>query len=546
MSYLEIGLSFLEGLALIASPCILPILPLMLGASVDGGKKRPFGIITGFVIAFTAFAMLSRQIVNSLGIDLDIIKYGSLILLAVFGLILLSEKLSAVFSKMTARFANTGSSLTMNSKEGFFSGVFIGILIGLIWTPCAGPILAAVLVQIIRQESNAQALFLVAAFAIGAGVPMFIISLTGRKIMSKMKFLTTHTENLRKAFGVLILIAVCFMAFGGNAAAIFSKKESAPIKTSQGLQDALTNPYPAPEFNGINAWLNSDPLTIKSLKGKVVLIDFWTYSCINCVRTLPYITKWDQTYRNQGLVIIGVHAPEFEFEKNIDNVKNALQAHNIKYPVALDNRLDTWTAFQNRFWPAHYLIDKSGNVVYTHFGEGNYQETENNIRYLLGLKGNAKEDQQQSSFNYNQTPETYLGSKRAENFANPEKLVKNIANFSAPESLPANNWALSGKWKIEEQKIISQEAKAKLQLNFTAKKVFLVLGSQDSKPITVTLLLNGKTVAKEAGKDVKKSALTVSNHTIYELISQDSSRNSLLEIKAAEAGLEAYAFTFGN
>ncbi|NBV07167.1 MAG: thioredoxin family protein [Proteobacteria bacterium] len=354
------------------------------------------------------------------------------------------------------------------------------------------------------------------------------------------------TKTLHKAFSVLILIAVCFVAFVGNAATLFSKKESAAIKTAVGLQDALTNPYPAPEIKGINAWLNSDALTIASLKGKVILIDFWTYSCINCIRTLPYITKWDETYRDKGLVIIGIHSPEFGFEKNINNVKKTLQSYNIKYPVALDNNLDSWTAFKNRFWPAHYLIDKSGNVVYTHFGEGNYTETENNIRYLLGLKGEVREVQQNVSFNYNQTPETYLGLERAENFASPEKLAKNITNFTAAKSLPKNNWALSGKWKIEAQKIEAQEANAKLQLNFTAKKVFLVLGSKDSKPVTLSLLLNGKTLTKEAGSDVKKSAITVSAHQLYELVNQDSAKNGLLEIKTSAAGLEAYAFTFGN
>ena len=536
MNYLEIGLSFAEGLALIASPCILPILPLMLGASVDGGKKRPFGIITGFVIAFTVFAMLSRQIVSSLGIDLDIIKYGSLVLLAVFGLILLSEKLSGIFNQLTSRFAGLGSNLTANSKDGFFSGIFIGMLIGLIWTPCAGPILAAVLVQIIRQESNSEALFLVAAFAIGAAVPMFIISMTGRKIMSKMKFLTTHTETLRKSFGVLILIAVCFMAFGGKASALLKKKETMPITSVSGLQDALKNPYPAPEIMGISGWLNSKPLTIASLKGKVVLVDFWTYSCINCVRTLPYLTKWDQTYRDQGLIIIGVHAPEFEFEKNADNVKSALQAHNIKYPVALDNRLDTWTSFKNRYWPAHYLIDKAGNVVYIHFGEGNYTETENNIRHLLGLTANAKDRSEVNSFNSEQTPETYLGSSRAKNFASPQKLTNTSTKFSLPQTLESNNWALAGKWKIEDQRITSQQIGAKLQLNFTAKKVFLVLGSQNAQPINVSLKLDGQLIGE----------ISVKEHKIYELVNREDFKNGLLEITSTKAGLEAYAFTFGS
>lgn len=544
---IEIGLSFVEGLALIASPCILPVLPLVLGASVDGGKKRPFGIITGFVLAFTAFAMLSRKLVSTLGINLDIIKYGSLIFLALFGLILLSERLSAIFSNSTQRFASTGSSLTANAKDGFFSGIVIGMLIGLIWTPCAGPILAAVFVQIIRQESDIQALFLVLAFSIGAGVPMLIISLTGREIMNKLGFLTNHSEAVRKTFGVIILIAVALISSGVDAQSLFNKTEVAVSSTNDtALQDALANPYPAPEFVGIEKWLNSNPITMASLKGKVVLIDFWTYSCINCVRTLPYITKWDSTYRDKGLVIIGVHAPEFEFEKDIGNVNNALLAHNIKYPVAIDNKLDTWTAFKNRYWPAHYLINQEGKVVYTHFGEGNYAETENNIRHLLGLdkKTDAAPDSPVSS--KGQTPETYLGNSRTNNFSSPEKMAKDIINFSLPKFLPTDHWALSGKWRIEDERIVSMEAGAKLQLNFTAGKTFLVLGTQNKKPLKATLTLNGEAISAIAGKDAPNGIITVKNQTLYELVNQKSVKNGLLEITTLDAGIEAYAFTFGN
>ena len=546
MNYIEIGLSFLEGLALITSPCILPILPLMLGASIDGGKKRPLGIIVGFVFAFTVFAMLSRQIVNSLGINIEIIKYGSLALLALFGAILLSEKLSAIFSGATSGFANLGNKLSNNSQDGFFSGIFIGMLIGLIWTPCAGPILAVVLVQIIRQESNTQALFLVGAFAIGAGLPMFIISLTGRKIMSKLKFLTTYTKTIRKTFGALILLTVCFIAFDGNARSFFADKKTTEISSANGLQDGLENPYPAPEISGIENWLNSDPIKISSLKGKVVLIDFWTYSCVNCTRTLPYITKWDETYRDKGLVIIGIHAPEFEFEKNAENVQNALKAHSIKYPVALDNKLDTWTNFQNKYWPAHYLIDKAGNVVYTHFGEGNYDKTENNIRQLLSLNKSEKTTLENQSFNRNQTPETYLSFARTMNFASNEKFKSGITTYTLPQFLSSDNWALLGKWKIEAERITSQRIGAKLQLNFTAKKVFLVLGSNSAKPIVATIKLNGKPLKKFAGKDVKKSQIIIAKHDLYELVNQDSAQNGLLEITSVDAGLEAYAFTFGN
>jgi len=536
MHLLEIGSSFVEGLLLIASPCILPVLPLVLSTSVEGGRRRPFGIITGFVLAFTAFALLSRKLVLALGINLDIIKYGSLALLALFGLVLLSETLSAKFSALTQRFAGAGTTLSANAKDGFGSGVLIGMLIGLVWTPCAGPILAAVLVQVIRQQSDLIAFVEVASFALGAGVPMLLIALTGRKLMGKLSFFTTHAEAIRKTFGAIILAAVVFIASGADVQALFSKQESTTT-SSTGLQDALPAPYPAPEFAGIDAWLNSKPLTMESLKGKVVLVDFWTYSCINCVRTLPYITRWDREYRSKGLVVIGVHAPEFEFEKNKANVEAALAKRDINYPVALDNHLDTWTNFHNSYWPAHYLIDKQGHVVYTHFGEGNYAETENNIRYLLGLKAKAEADAETPVFSDNQTPETYLGYARANSYAGSEAAQKDIAaNYSSPAVVPADTWALSGSWKIEAEQIIAQQAGAALQLHFTAKKVFLVLGTQGGKPIEISISLNG----------VPQDTISVQAHTLYELIDQDAVKQGVLEIKTSAPGLEAYAFTFGS
>lgn len=552
MSFIEIGLSFVEGLALIASPCILPVLPLVLSASVSGGRKRPFGIILGFVIAFTLFALLSRELVMAFNINLDTIKYGSLIFLAMFGLVLLSEKLSAWFSTVTQKFANMGNNLTINAKEGFGSGILIGMLIGLVWTPCAGPILAAVLVQVIRQENDLQALFLIAAFAFGAGVPMLIISLTGRNIISKLGFFTKHAEAVRKAFGVIILIAVAFIASGFDFQSLGKKNDAEIIKTNIGLNKQLgilkplSEPYLAPEIVGIEAWLNSDPLSIINLKGKVVLIDFWTYSCINCVRTLPYITQWDKKYRDKGLVIIGVHSPEFEFEKNQKNVAAALISHNIAYPVALDNNLDTWVNFHNRYWPAHYLIDKTGNVVYTHFGEGAYDITENNIRFLLGLDKVSSEHPVKSARNKNQTHETYLGSARATNFSSPEKISTETQNFSIPDVLPLHHWALSGKWNIEKQRVVSGSADSKLRLHFSAKKVFLVLGMKDGKPVNASIMLNGKSPSSESGKDAPDGMLTIKQHSLYELINQDSAKEGVLEIIVQDAGLEAYAFTFGS
>jgi len=545
--FLDMWLAFFEGLALVASPCILPILPLILGASVEGGYRRPFGIIAGFILTFTAFAMVSRTLVFASGVDLTLLRTGSLILLGLFGLILIVPSLSARFSALTQHVASIGAKLSEDGREGFSSGLLVGSLIGLVWTPCAGPILAAAIVQIVREESTFKALLLVGSFAVGVGIPMLMIALLGRRVITRVHFLSAHAESIRKVFGVLILLAVGFMASGADIESFFQKKYIPGSVMTGHLIDGVPMPYPAPELSGITAWLNSEPLTLEKLKGKVVLIDFWTYSCINCVRTLPYITGWDKAYRDKGLVIIGVHSPEFEFEKNKANVEAAIAAHHIEYPVALDNHFDTWTNFRNRYWPAHYLINREGQVVYTHFGEGNYAETESNIRYLLGLNPKeAAKPEGGSSLFARQTPETYLGSRRAANFTSPESLEEGKEiRFAYPKSVPQDRWALSGKWRVEGERIISAEAGAKLKLHFTAGKVFLVLGTSTGAPVEADLTLNGAPLGPSSGKDSPNGKLKVKAHTLYELVSQSPSQSALLEIKALSPGLEAYAFTFG-
>ncbi len=536
MNPVEIGLSFLEGLALIASPCILPVLPLVLSASIDGGRRRPFGIILGFVVSFSAFALASRKLVSAFAVDLEIIKNGSLILLAFFGLVLLSEGLSRRFSALTQRFADKGAALTSNAGEGFGSGILIGLLIGLVWTPCAGPILAAVLVQVIRQESDAGGLLVIGAFALGAAVPMLLIALSGRRLVAQFGFLAQHAEKLRKAFGVIVLLAVAFIASGADPQAVFMRGETEAV-SADALSEPLPNPYPAPEFTGIETWLNSPPLTMESLRGKVVLVDFWTYSCINCIRTFPYITAWDEKYREKGLVIVGVHAPEFAFEKDRAKVEAAARKHGIKYPVALDNNFDTWTAYQNQYWPAHYLIDRAGKVVYTHFGEGKYAQTEGNIRYLLGLTSAFDAMPEARATSDAQTDETYLGYGRAARY-HSEPFVKDAAfSYRFPPDLPDHGWALEGDWRVEAERIVAVGAGAKLKLHFTARHLFLVLGASGGA-VKATVLLNGK--------PVNSSALTVNEHRLYTLVDQGEIKPGVIEIIAETPGLEAYAFTFGS
>jgi cytochrome c biogenesis protein CcdA/thiol-disulfide isomerase/thioredoxin len=535
MHFASIALSLAEGFGLILSPCILPVLPLILSASLDGGKKRPFGVIAGFTLSFALFAYLSREAVSALHLNLEVIRYGSLMLLALFGLVLLSERLSAGFAALTQRFASFGAQTAQGN--GFFSGMLAGALIGLVWTPCAGPILAAVLVQLIQEHSNAQALLQLLAFAFGAGLPMLFIALLGKRVMGRMRFFTRHAEGFRKGFGVLILLSAGFIASGADPQSLLGSRQATAAPASGKLEGALAHPYPAPELAGIASWLGSPPLKINDLRGKVVLVDFWTYSCINCLRTLPYLTEWDKRYRDKGLVIIGVHAPEFAFEKNRDNVMTALGEHGIHYPVALDNHLDSWSAFHNQYWPAHYLIDRTGQVVYTHFGEGKYSETEHNIQTLLGIGEGAVTTEPTRAAAEGQTEETYLGYGRMRRFASLEPVSRDQdASYRFPAFLPLHRWALEGKWRIGAQSIEAREPGAKLRFDYMAGKVYLVLGSASGRPVRVRVIPNGDAT--------QAKTLTIDRHALYTLVDQPYG-NGLLELEAAP-GLEAYALTFGK
>jgi hypothetical protein len=262
---------------------------------------------------------------------------------------------------------------------------------------------------------------------------------------------------------------------------------------------------------------------------------------------LPYLTKWNATYRDKGLVIIGIHTPEFAFERKLKNVQDAVKKFNIQYPVALDNDFQTWRNFNNSYWPAHYLIDRQGNVVYTHFGEGNYDVTESNIRFLLGLSPQSMQQSGDKTSGANLTPETYLGYERAENFAQGSAIVRDQSfDYPAIVTLSLNEWGLEGKWLVDKQKITAQEAGSKIKLHFLARKVFLVLGTSSGQPITAKILLNGQPIGKLAGKDVQNDMVTVANETLYELVSLDSFGEGILELQAMGSGLQAYAFTFGG
>jgi len=537
----SIAVSFAEGLALILSPCILPVLPLILGASLEGSKAKPLGIVAGFVLAFTAFAWVSRQAILASGISSEVIRDASLILLMLFGLVMLFPRLSDKWAAWFARLGGGSDALIGRIKgDGFISGMGVGALIGVVWTPCAGPIMATALLQIIQAGTTAGALAIIAAFALGAAIPMFIIATSGRYFMHHLHFLKKHSDTIRRTIGVVMIAAALtiFSGFDLKLVAWGAKLDAAEITTAAPLENNTQNAVTAPELVGITDWVNTPPLTLQQLRGKVVLIDFWTYSCINCIRTMPYITGWYEKYKNDGLVIIGVHSPEFPFEKKLSNVKDAVNEYGITYPVALDNNFSTWKAFKNQYWPAHYLINRDGRIVYTHFGEGNYAETENSIRAALGLDAKVVSITDSDVIMQGQSPETYLGYNRAANFKSPEGITPDkLTTYTYPAALAPNAWALTGNWKVAGEKITSG-TNAGLRFRYIGGKVFLVLGSVDGKPLTVDVLVDG----------TKTKTISVTAEKLYTLVDTPAGAapKGLLELRVSRAGLDAYAFTFGK
>lgn len=541
---IQIGLAFIEGIALIVSPCILPILPIILSGSLTGSKSRPLGIVTGFIISFTIITLFSRAFIELTHLNQDVIRNISFVILLGLGILMMSQFLTDKFNLLTQRLTRVGGSLQTvnNTQSGFLGGVLFGSLVGIIWTPCAGPILAAIIVQVVIQQTTFNSIFVVTAFAIGAGIPMLLIALLGRGVLSNFNFLREHTVFLRQLLGFIIILSVIYMIFSPEIGT--SRVNTNPTTKPTAIINGLAHPYPAPQLEGLDEWINSSPLTWNDLKGKVVLVDFWTYSCINCIRTLPYLKAWYAQYHHQGFEIIGVHSPEFQFEHDLENVKNAVSKFAIQYPVALDNHFTTWRNFKNQYWPAQYLINQNGEVVYEHFGEGDDDVIENNIRFLLGTveKTSMPNNPGESIFS-RQTPETYLGYNRIARFSSPENIKNNLsASYTYPAELARNDWALNGEWKFLAENIVAMSDNASIKLHFTAKKVYAVMGA--SIPVSVKLQLNGKPLVDTT--DIKNSQVLVSHNQLYTLVDLESEQEGVLEIIATNPGLEVYTFTFGN
>src|SRR5579859_745423 len=465
--FLLIAFAFLAGVVTILSPCILPILPIVLSGSLAGGKQRPLGIVTGFILSFTFFTLALTAIVKATGVSADFLRNFAVLIIFLFGLSLLIPQTQVLLEKLFARMSNLMP--RTNQSEGFVSGILVGLSLGLIWAPCVGPILAAVITLAATSSVSLAAVFITLAYSIGSAVPMLAITYGGRQLLQKIPWLLANTGKIQKAFGVLMVATAAAIYFNldrqfqvyiltkfpqyGAGLTVFEQNsavqsELSKLKTTTTTAvELLDTAQSAPDFTGGGTWLNSPPLSLKKdLQGKVVLVDFWTYSCINCIRTLPYLRKWYDTYKDQGFVIIGVHSPEFAFEKKTENVARAIKDLQVTWPVVQDNDLKIWGAYNNEFWPAHYLIDQKGKIRYTHFGEGNYVETENAIRQLLSEKPVAATEPLIPS--HQLTPETYLGWGRGRlSYTNENSLkTDQTATYDFKSNLPDDAVGLKGDW----------------------------------------------------------------------------------------------------
>ncbi|MGT2511529.1 cytochrome c biogenesis protein DipZ [Cupriavidus basilensis] len=592
-------LAYLGGALTILSPCILPVLPFVFSRADQPFVRSGLPLLAGMALTFAAVATLAAV---GGGWVTQANQYGrwlAIALLAVFGLTLLLPRLA---DRLMHPLVSAGSRLSafaqadgQQVRPG--SSFLLGIATGLLWAPCAGPILGLVLTGAALRGASVGTTLLLVAYAAGAATSLAVALLIGGRVFTAMKRSLGAGEWVRRGIGATMLLGVAAIALGldtgvlarvstvatggieqhlvdrlsarpapaqdAQAGAAMTASSGAMMRAALGGPAALPVEGQLPALAGAVQWLNSPPLTAEGLRGKVVLVDFWTYSCINCLRTLPYVKAWAEKYRDQGLVVIGVHAPEFAFERNIDNVKKATRDLGIDYPVAVDNNYAIWRAFNNQYWPAHYFVDAQGQIRFHHFGEGEYAKSEQVIQQLLAEAGHAGAAKVATGLGTTgaqgvqmaadkaeiQSGETYLGYERAENFASPGGEAQDKAHtYTAPAQPALNDWGLAGTWKVGAEHATLAGASGRIVYRFHARDLHLVLGpGQDGRPVRFRVTIDGAAPGDAHGTDVAADGRgTVTEQRLYQLVRQSgkvADRNFAIEF--LDAGVEAYAFTFG-
>ena len=570
---LLILLAYLGGILTILSPCILPVLPFVFARGDRPFVTNGLPLLAGMALTFAGVATLAAVgggwavAANSWG------RWIALALMTGFALLLIFPHLAERAMRPLVGWGERLSNRADNSGDGVGSSLLLGVATGLLWAPCAGPILGLILTGAALSGASTTTAFLLLAYALGAATSLALALVIGGKVFAAMKRSIGASEGVRRVLGVLILAGVGVIALGLDTRLLARLSSAQTFAFEQGIakrlglaEGELTTELsggrlpvekPLPSLDGAVTWLNSPPLTREQLKGKVVLIDFWTYSCINCIRTVPYVRAWAERYRDSGLVVIGVHTPEFAFERDLDNVRKAVADFGITYPVAVDNKWSIWSAFDNRYWPAHYLADAEGRIRYHHFGEGKTRDTEAAIRALLIENGAmlpgeaAKVDASGASAAADRanirSPETYLGTNRAANFASPGGLRGGAVNYRAPPALDLNQWGFTGRWQAEAQRSRLISPSGKIAFRFQARDVHLVLGSADGRPCRFRVTIDGKAPGADRGVDIDASGNgIVTDHRLYQLVRQKGAiAPRTVTIDFLDPGVETFAFTFG-
>ncbi|WP_208249809.1 cytochrome c biogenesis protein DipZ [Rhizobium sp. T1470] len=583
-------IAYLAGALTIVSPCILPVLPFVLSRAGQPFTRSILPMLIGMIVTFAGVATLAA-VGGSWAVDANEIgRYVAIALIAGFGVTLLSPRIAAVVTRPAVALGSRLSQQASGKRAGVGTSFLLGVATGLLWAPCAGPILGLVLTGAALQGANVQTTLLLTAYAAGAATSLAMAALAGEKVFAAMKRSLGVGERLRQGLGVAVLAGVTAIALGLDTGLLSRLSYASSKSIEQSLLDRLHGAGGAAgkpagnamalaandarkgyqsdlpvlgrfqSLDGAVEWLNSKPLTAEELRGKVVLVDFWTYSCINCIRTIPYVRAWAEKYRDQGLVVIGVHSPEFAFEKRIDNVRQAIDKFQIGYPVAIDNNFKIWRTFANNYWPAHYFIDAKGQIRHTQFGEGDYEQSERVIQDLLAeaagskkadtvtVAPDAKGAEAAPDLARLQSGESYIGYLRAANFVSPEGTGADAARDYTVGKPGLNEWGLTGKWTVGGEQASLEQAGGGITYRFSARDLHLVLGpGAGGKKVRFQVTVDGVAPGADHGSDIDAQGNgSVSETRLYQLVRQSKDvRERTFEIRFLDPGVEAFVFTFG-
>ncbi|SDC87445.1 Cytochrome c biogenesis protein CcdA [Cupriavidus sp. YR651] len=595
-------LAYLGGVLTILSPCILPVLPFVLSRTGQPFLRGKLPMLAGMALTFAAVATLASA-GGAWAVRANIYgRYAALVLLAVFGLSLFLPKVAEILTRPVVALGNRVAGNGANAPASVWSSLLLGIATGLLWAPCAGPILGLVLTGAALNGASVSASLSLAAYAAGAATSLAAALGIGGRVLAAMKRSMGAGEWLRRGLGVGVLGGVAAIALGVDTGLLARVSASGPARIEQALVDVLhkdkdrAQDRPAlgasadiktdvnaggmllaandtsvgfplrlpvegrlPALDGAVQWINSAPLTREQLNGKVTLVYFWTYSCINCIRTLPYLRAWADKYKDQGLTVVGVHTPEFAFEKNPDNVRRAIADFRINFPVAVDSNFRIWRAFDNSYWPAAYFVDARGNIRHHQFGEGDYEKSERVIQALLAEAGrpsaardavalNPEGAQAAPDLRNVRSGETYVGYGQASNFASPGGIRRDAPNTYSVGKLRLNQWGLTGDWTVGAEAAMLNRADGSITYRFHARDLHLVLGPDASgRAVRFVVTVDGKAPGASHGADTDAAGNgAVTQTRLYQLVRQAGEVGEhTFEIRFLDPGAQAYAFTFG-